>query len=143
MLKRRDKLKKIAKGVLLAFAIYMVAYVVNSASGGYWMIPGRDGHVRFKPEFGGLSMTVAIMWQPRFGHNALGHLDFFGAFFGPLIALDRAWVHPTHNLTDDDFDAWLNTLPASKVHPMHREKFVGERAKTTASGRSRASALTS
>lgn len=117
---------------MLALAVYVVAYVLNSAAGGYWMIPGRDGRVRFKPEFGGLSMTVAIMWQPRFGHNALGQSDYLGAFFGPLILLDRAWIHPTHNLIDDDFDAWLEDLPPSKVHPKFRGEFVRERAKTAA-----------
>jgi len=132
MQKPRHKLKKVAKSFLLALGIYVVAYVVNSAAGGYWMIPSRDGRVRFKPEFGGLSMTVAIMWQPRFGHNALGQSDYPGAFFGPLIFLDRAWIHPTHNLIDDDFDAWLKDLPPSKVHPKFREEFVRERAKTAA-----------
>ena len=129
MQNRRAKFTKILKAVSIALAIYVVAYIVNSAAGGYWMIPGRDGQVRYKQEFGGLSMTVAIMWQPRFGHSALGHLDFFGTFFGPLVALDRAWIHPTHNLTDDDFDSWLRALPTSKVHPKFREEFVRERAK--------------
>lgn len=77
-------------------------------------------------------MTVAIMWQPRLGHNALGQLDYLGAFFGPLISLDRAWIHPTHYMFDDGFDAWLRALPPSKVHPKFREEFVRERAKTAA-----------
>ena len=128
---RRGEFRKILKCVLLALAIYVVAYIVNSSVGGYWLIPDRDGHVRFKQEFGGLSMTVAIMWQPRFGHSALGQLDFLGAFFGPLIAVDRAWIHPTHHLTDDDFDGWLRALPASKVHPKFREEFARERAKSS------------
>jgi hypothetical protein len=130
MKKRRENFKKISKGILLAIAIYVVAYVLNSATGGYWMIPGRDGRMRFKSELGGLSMTVAIMWQPRFGHNALGQLDYLGAFFDPLISLDRAWIHPTHYMIDDGFDAWLKDLSPSRVHPQFREEFIRKRAKT-------------
>src|SRR5689334_18517389 len=107
MQNRRAKFTKILKAASIALVIYIVAYIINSAGGGYWMIPSRDGQVRFKQEFGGMAMTVAIMWQPRFGHSALGQLDFFGAVFGPLIALDRAWIHRTHSLPDDDFDVWL------------------------------------
>ena len=128
----RDKLKKLIKSLSIIFAIYVVAYVVNSVAGGYWMAPSRDGHVRFKPEFGALSVRVAIMWQPRIGHNALGQLDYFGFLFEPLILLDRAWVHPTHYMIDDSFNAWLHALPPSKVHPVFREEFIRERAKTAA-----------
>ena len=128
----REKLKKGCQGTAIAVEIYVVAYIINSAAGGYWMIPSRDGFVRYKPEFGGLSISVAIMWQPRIGHNALGELDYFGVFFEPLILLDRAWIHTTHYMIDDDFNAWLKTLPPSKVHPRFREEFTRERAKTAA-----------
>ncbi|TAL05060.1 MAG: hypothetical protein EPO07_04170 [Verrucomicrobia bacterium] len=130
MQKRRKIFRNVVSGVSVVLAVYVVAYILNSAGGGYWMIPSRDGHVRFKSEFGGLSMTVAIMWQPRFGNNALGQLDCYGTFFGPLILLDQAWIHPTHYLTDDGFDAWLKQLPPSKVHPRFREEFVRERTKS-------------
>ena len=132
MQKRRKIFKNAVKGFLLALGIYVVAYIANSAGGGYWLTFGRDGHVRFKPEFGGLSMTVAIMWQPRFGHNALGELDYLGCLFEPLILLDRAWLHPTHYLIDDGFDAWLKQLPPSEVHPKFRDEFIRWRAKPAA-----------
>ena len=132
MQKRRKMFHNVVKALALWCGIYVVAYVLNSALGGYWLAPSRDGHFRFKQEFGGFSMTVAIMWQPRFGHNALEHLDYLGFLFEPLILLDRAWVHPTHYLIDDDFDSWLKQLPPSKVHPKFREDFVRDRVKPTA-----------
>ena len=131
MQKQRSKFsKRITKVLWAMIAIYVVAYIANAAVGGYWMIPSRDGGVRFKPEYGGLSLTIAIMWQPRFGHFALGESDFVGVFFGPLISLDRAWIHTTHYMSDDSFDAWLKALPPSKVHPKLREEFICERSKS-------------
>jgi hypothetical protein len=117
-------LKVIARGVSVALSIYVLLYFLNSAMGGYWLVPGRDGRVRFKPEFGGLSMTVAIMWQPRLGHNSLGESDFLGTLSEPLILLDRAWFRKTHYLTDNDFDSWIEHLPVSKVHPRWRDEYV-------------------
>jgi len=92
--------------------------------GGYWLNGERDGEVRYMPEFGGLSLPVAIMWQPRYGHKCNGQMDNLGIVFALLIDLDRACIHPTHYLTDSNYDSWLGNLPASKVHPRFREEFV-------------------
>ena len=69
-------------------------------------------------------MTVAILWQPRFGHNALGETDYLGTLFEPLITLDRAWIHKTHYAIEKDFDGWFDHLTVSKVHPRWRDEFV-------------------
>ena len=132
MQKLDTTLKKILKAFGIIFGAYVVAYVLNSAAGGYWPVPARDGHVRYKPEFGGLSMRAAIMWQPRFGRNAVGHFDYVGLLFQPLILLDRAWLHPTHYIVDDGFDAWFTQLPPSKIHPKFRQEFINARAKPAA-----------
>lgn len=113
-------LARILSSVLI---LYLLAYVLNSSLGGYWLAPGRDGRDRFAPEFGGLSMTDAIMWQPRFGHCSLGHLDRAGVFFGLLIEIDQRYVHKTHYITDPNYEAWIRGLPRSKVHPTFRDQF--------------------
>src|SRR3954467_2231019 len=94
--------------------IYLIAYIANSSLGGYWLEPARDGRHRFVPEFGGLSLTDAIMWQPRLGHCALGRLDGTGLFFAPLIQIDQRCFHKTHYLSDYQFKEWIEQLPRSK-----------------------------
>jgi hypothetical protein len=69
-------------------------------------------------------MTVAIMWQPRFGHYSLGQVDNLGLAFAPLIQLDQSWIHHTHYLIDDGFDEWIKNLPLSQVHPRWRDDYV-------------------
>ena len=125
MRKKRDWLKRFLIWLLPVLLIYVLCYVVLSATGGYWMIPARDGKVRYSPEHSGMSLPVAILWQPRIGHSALGEDDLFGVIFGPLIAADRAWIHPTRHLLGDsvDIDAWIQNLPPSKVHPKFRAEF--------------------
>jgi hypothetical protein len=103
--------------------MYLFAYALNSALGGYWLRPERDGDHRFAPELGGLSLTDAIMWQPRFGCCALGHLDGAGLLFMPLIQLDQRCFHKTHYLTEPSYSRWIEQLPRSKVHPVFREDF--------------------
>jgi hypothetical protein len=106
-----------------ALGLYLLTYVVNSLLGGYWLAPGRDGQHRFTPEFGGLSIADAIMWQPRFGHCCLGHADRLGVFFVPLIQLDQRYFHKTRYIVDPDYDTWLRRLSRSKVHPVFRQEF--------------------
>jgi len=113
-------LARILSGVL---GLYLLTYVVNSVLGGYWLAPGTDGQHRFAEELGGLSIADAIIWQPRFGHCCLGHLDRAGVFFVPLIQIDQRYVHKTHYITDPNYEAWIRKLPRLKVHPEFRQKF--------------------
>ena len=85
----RKKLRNLATGIFVGLFIYVSIYLVNSFLGGYWTVPERDG--RDKYSFG-LSITDAILWQPRFGHESLGHWDYAGAVFVPLIRLDRRFI---------------------------------------------------
>jgi hypothetical protein len=66
-------------------------------------------------------MMDAILWQPRFGHAAMGDLNSLGIFYSPLIFLDQKYVHATIYLSDWDK---LSYLPASKVHPELRDDYV-------------------
>lgn len=120
----RKFLKEFPKTLGILLTVYVLAYVLNSAGGGYWLQPRMDGTHRYKPEFGGLAFMDAILWEPRFGRNALGDLDYLGCLFEPLIWADRKWLHTTHYLDDDEFDAWIKRLPVSKVHPIWRDDFV-------------------
>jgi hypothetical protein len=121
----KHRLKKnIRKGFItfvICISIYVVSYVLNSFFGGYWLIPERDGRDRF---YFGLSMTTAIMWQPLFGHEALGRLDYVGALCTPLIRFDRKFIHPTIYISDDAGNQKLSNLKVSQVHPHWRDEFV-------------------
>ena|SRR6266481_8726702 len=132
----RARITKWLAGILWAIlGLYLLTYVVNSFLGGYWLAPGRDGRHRLAAEFGGLSIGDAIMWQPRFGHCCLGHLDRVGVFFVPLIQIDQRYFHKTHYLLDPDYKGWMDRLPRSKVHPAFRDEFDAyTRTNHTASG---------
>jgi hypothetical protein len=121
---RRERITKWLAGILgSVLSLYLLAYILNSSLGGYWLAPARDGRDRFAPEFGGMSITDAIMWQPRFGHWCLGHLDRAGVFFVPLIQIDQRYFHKTHYITDPNYEAWIRRLPRSKVHPTFLDGF--------------------
>ena len=111
----------LVKGVLMGALIFVASYIPNSFFGGYWLIPERDG--RDKYSFG-LSMTTAIMWQPRFGHESLGHWDYLGAVYLPLIKLDRKFIHLTLYMSDKDFDQQFSRLKVAQVHPHWRDEFL-------------------
>jgi hypothetical protein len=116
--------------------------MLNSYLGGYWLELTRDGKDRFAPERGGLSLTDALMWQPRFGHCSLGYADSLGIAFVPLIQIDQAWFHPTHYLSDTNFDVWLHGLSPAKVHPRFRQDFIKQSGKRRANLRSALDART-
>ena len=117
----RKELRKFILGLLTGLSIYVGIYLLNSFFGGYWLIPERDG--RDKYTFG-LSITDAILWQPRFGHESLGHWDYIGAAFQPAIKLDRKLFHPTLYFLDENFDHRVTNLPASQIHPYWHEEFL-------------------
>ena len=101
--------------------IYVVSYILNSFLGGYWLVPEMDGRDRL----GGFwALHTAIMWQPRFGHEAMGHLDYLGALYTPLIQLDRKLIHPTIYISDDKGEKKISNLKASEVHPHWRDEFL-------------------
>jgi len=116
----RKGIRKIFLGVFAGIFIYIVSYALSSLLGGYWLKPEMDGHDRYSF---GLAMPTACMWQPRFGHGALGGYDFLGTFYKPLIRLDRHFVHPTIYLSDEGFIK-ITGLPVSKVHPYWRDDFA-------------------
>jgi hypothetical protein len=63
------------------------------------------------------------LWQPRYGHESLGHWDYLGAAFLPLIRLDRKLIHPTLYFSDKDFEQQYARLKVSAVHPHWRDEF--------------------
>jgi hypothetical protein len=121
----RDRVRKnIRKGLLtflVCVSIYIASYTLNSFFGGYWLVPEMDGRDRWSF---GLAMMDAIMWQPRFGHEAIGRSDYLGTFYTPLIRFDRKFVHTTIHFFDKDFDQRFLNLKVSQVHPHWRDEFV-------------------
>ena len=88
----------------LCLAAYVGSYATLSAAGEYrWTFSGR---LRWA---GGSALTDVLVWQPRFAEwrtwrgvdgRDQSDGDFLGFCYSPLIALDRAWVHPTRTLSD-------------------------------------------
>jgi len=123
----RNKLRTSFKAIGIILAVYVVAYALNSAWGGYWlhatwpMMQGINPPERMKET----AETAGMRWQPRFGYNdQYRKSDFLGHFFAPLIAADRQWVHRTHFFTDPDFFSWSKSLFLSEIHPKHRRYFT-------------------
>jgi hypothetical protein len=121
----KDKLKKeIRKScitIAICILIYVVSFIINSFFGGYWLVPEMDGRDRL----GGFwSLHTAVMWQPRFGHEAMGHLDYLGALYTPLIRFDRKLIHPTIYISDDEGEKKISNLKVSEVHPHWRDEFL-------------------
>jgi hypothetical protein len=104
--------------VFVAFGVaaffYVGLFALNSFSGGYWNKLERDGHDRWSF---GLSMHTATLWQPRYGYWALYRSDWLGAFYSPLIRLDRRFIHHTHYVSDPEFSDWAKTLTVADWHP--------------------------
>ena len=126
---RQRIVRRVAQLLVGVWLIYIGAYVLNSHLGGYWMEFERDGKDRFAPELGGLSLTDAVMWQPRFGHCSLGNIDSMGIAFVPLIQIDQAWFHRTHYLSDTNFEVWVQGLAVSEMHPRFRREFIEGRGR--------------
>ena len=101
-----------------ALAIYSLSYCFNSSLGGYWVKPEMDGQERYSF---GLAMPAAILWQPRWGHKALGQTDLLGVSYAPLIWLDRRCVHSTIHLSDDDGFQRVSHLARAQIHPEFRD----------------------
>ena len=114
-------------GILIV--VYVGSYCVNSASGGYWMKPDRDGKDKWSM---GMSMTTAIMFQPAIGYHTPFGGDLVGTVYAPLIRLDRRYFHPTHYLSDDGIFEWAGSLPISQIHPSFRSEVQKERSERAA-----------
>jgi hypothetical protein len=114
-------IRKIVLCVVAGIFIYVTSYFLNSSLGGYWLVPEMDGHDRYSF---GLAMPTAFMWQPLFGHEAIGNYDSLGIFYEPAIRLDRRFIHPTIFLSDKDGIEKVTNLPVSKVHPHWRDDFL-------------------
>ena len=103
-------------------AIYLGSYLINSACGGYWLQPERDGMQRWRS---GLSMHTAILWQPALGYHSRYKSDWLGTIYSPLAALDRRWFHETKYLTDDSTFTWIHEKARAKdIHPRWRAEFL-------------------
>jgi hypothetical protein len=117
----KTKIRKSFFALAICMFIYVFSYAFNSFFGGYWLIPERDGKDKYSF---GLSITDAILWQPRFGHEAFGDLDFCGTFYMPLIWFDRKFIHQTIHLSDEDFGQKFSSLTVAQVHPHWRDDFL-------------------
>jgi hypothetical protein len=119
---RRKTRRRVLVGVLCFVVIYVGTYAANSWRGGYWLKPERDGRDR---GIMGLSMHTAILWQPAYGYCATYNSDFLGTLYAPLVALDRAWLHPTMYVTEDSTFEWINGKATAKdIHPRFRDEFI-------------------
>lgn len=122
-MKLKCSIRHVAISVFVGTMLYVGSYVLNSAGGGYWMSPERDGSY----QLGGLSTHTAIQWQTRFGYHSRYSSELLGSVYAPLVALDRKFVHPTHNVCDSDITEWADTLPLSQIHPVWRESYSDRR----------------
>jgi hypothetical protein len=108
--------------------LYVAIYLMDSYMGGYYLRPEADGVKRYKLQYGGLALPLAVLWQPRYGHCALGRTDYLGYMFAPVIWLDRRFVHPTKYVDDNaDWD-WLQKLQEKDYHPEFRQRESGKHA---------------
>ena len=117
----KTKIRKSFFALVVCVFVYVFSYALNSFFGGYWLIPEMDGRDRLE---GFWALHTAVMWQPRFGHEALGNYDFPGTLYTPLIRLDRKFIHPTIYMSDKDFDQKMSHLNVSDVHPHWRDDFL-------------------
>jgi hypothetical protein len=119
--------KRLAWMLTALAMVYSGSYLVNSFSGGYWLTPERDGG---NQSSSGLSMHTAILWQPRIVYNAKFNSDWTGAFYAPLVMLDRAFWHPTKYVTDTSTFTWIaHEAAVSDVHPHFRNEFESAKSK--------------
>ena len=119
------KIKHLIKLIFVACVFYILSYVFDSYFGGYWLKPEMDGSVRYVPNAGGFALPVSIMWQPRYGHDSVGHTDLLGWIYAPLILLDRNFIHPTKNMVLDEQGTWkwLHHTSSDQIHPFFRKEF--------------------
>lgn len=100
--------------------IYVLAYALNSAAGGY------SRHYLVNPQrmnrwYHGLLVDPdAIMWEPHFGRWSGRRRDDLGYFFAPLIELDRLYWHPTYYRDESGFEDWFTKDYPTRKHPDER-----------------------
>jgi hypothetical protein len=117
----KKEIRKLVLGIGVGIFIYATSYFLNSFFGGFWLVPEMDGHDRYSF---GLAMPTAFIWQPLFGHEAIGNYDSLGVFYEPAIRLDRRFIHLTIYLSDKHGFEKVANLPASTVHPHWRDDFL-------------------
>ncbi len=111
----------LAAGMVAIAVVYVGSYSVNSALGGYWLKPERDGLHGWSS---GHSMHTAILWQPAYGYSARYKSDWIGTLFSPLVSIDRRWFHPTMYVTDDATFEWIKyKARPSDIHSRWRAEF--------------------
>ena len=119
------RVRRVVLALVLLLLLYVVSFALNTYSGGYWDRPERDGHDRYSF---GLSMSTAVLWQPRFGYWTPFRSDWLGTFYSPLIRLDRKFLHPTRYLSDPSFDSWVEASAVSDWHPRFRTAILEARS---------------
>ena len=102
--------KKILFGIAIFLIIYNGSYIINSNSGGYWRKLESDGTHSVM----GVDMRTAMLWQPRFGYHSSTRTDILGAFYLPLIWVDRMIFHETKYI--NQLDTWTG-VNSTKFHP--------------------------
>ena len=110
-------IRKIVGGCSVALTLYVISYCLDSFFGGYWEKPEMDGRDRYSF---GLAIPTAILWQPRWGHLAIGDYDFLGMSYAPLIWLDRMCVHRTLYVADPAGFDRASHLSRGQIHPDFR-----------------------
>jgi hypothetical protein len=113
------------------WTFYILSYSMNSAFGGYWGRPEMDGHDRYSF---GLAMPTAILWQPRWGHFAVGHADSLGIAYAALIWADRRFVHRTIYISAPDGFQQVNALSRRRWHPAFRGMYDMSRTNSQPDG---------
>jgi hypothetical protein len=113
------------------WAFHILSYIMNSALGGYWARPEMDGHDKYSF---GLAMPTAILWQPRWGHFALGHADSLGIAYAALTWVDRRFVHLTIYISAPDGFQQVNVLTRGQWHPAFREMYDMSRTNSQPKG---------
>lgn len=102
--------KKIAFTLAVFIILYVLSYIINSNAGGYWRKPESDGSHSLM----GIELRTALLWQPRFGYHSRTRTDLLGAFYMPLIWVDRMLFHETKYI--NKLDTWTG-VGATKFHP--------------------------
>jgi hypothetical protein len=105
--------------------LYVVSYLVNSSTGGYYWLVVNDGTGVYGPS-GSRIATSVILWQPRIGHGNGDHSGLLGYVYRPLIQLDRRLWHPKIDASkmDRDYFSRVSKLRVRDIHPETHDEFV-------------------
>jgi hypothetical protein len=109
------KHKRVIITSALLIALYLMTYILNSISGGYWLKPVSGGSFTYNS---GLSAPTAILWQPYYGYNSPYKISLLGWLYYPLIKFDRTWWHTNKDLIKNEHEIFSKN-PNLKIHPRY------------------------